>query len=294
MYWGECPDSCVLLYCLAYQVLHGVTYRYSWCACLPVNPDATNGELKTVQNPNNSGHYTRRFSGHIWSSTRQILHGERRAKNVSKRNFYRKTRVLSTIRFCRNPEIYGRAIAQTVSSRLPTAAARVRARVRSCGICGRQSGTGTGFPCQFAFHGVLPQSSSLIRSGWIEQTVAAVPSGLILTPLRMWKKNPAIFETLKGDRTPENVVLHVHCHSCLHYLPLTCSLNVNNALWWNSFTHNHFRMQLNIININSFFCSAVVTLQKYIMPVLYEGSYSETKSGTLFTARLMHVNENLD
>jgi hypothetical protein len=30
----------------------------------------------------------------------------------------------------------GRAIAQVVSRRLPTAAARVRARFRSCGICG--------------------------------------------------------------------------------------------------------------------------------------------------------------
>jgi hypothetical protein len=39
----------------------------------------------------------------------------------------------------------GRAVAQAVSCRLPTAAARVRAQVRSCGICGGQSGTGVGF-----------------------------------------------------------------------------------------------------------------------------------------------------
>jgi hypothetical protein len=36
----------------------------------------------------------------------------------------------------------GRAIAQAVSRRFPTAAAQVRAQVRSCGICGGQSGTG--------------------------------------------------------------------------------------------------------------------------------------------------------
>jgi hypothetical protein len=36
----------------------------------------------------------------------------------------------------------GRAIAQAASRWLPTAAARVRARVRSCEICGGQSGTG--------------------------------------------------------------------------------------------------------------------------------------------------------
>jgi hypothetical protein len=41
---------------------------------------------------------------------------------------------------------YGRAIAQTVSRRLPTAAARVRAQVRSGWICGGQIGSETGFP----------------------------------------------------------------------------------------------------------------------------------------------------
>jgi hypothetical protein len=39
----------------------------------------------------------------------------------------------------------GRAIAQAVSRLLPTAAALVRAQVRSCGICGGQSGTEAGF-----------------------------------------------------------------------------------------------------------------------------------------------------
>jgi hypothetical protein len=39
----------------------------------------------------------------------------------------------------------GRAMAQAVSRRPPTAEARVRSRVSPCGICGGQSGTGTGF-----------------------------------------------------------------------------------------------------------------------------------------------------
>jgi hypothetical protein len=39
----------------------------------------------------------------------------------------------------------GRAIAQAVSHWLPTAAARVRSRVWSSGICGGQSGAGAGF-----------------------------------------------------------------------------------------------------------------------------------------------------
>jgi H+/Cl- antiporter ClcA len=39
----------------------------------------------------------------------------------------------------------GRAIAQAVSRRLPTATAWVRAQVRLCEICGGRSGTGASF-----------------------------------------------------------------------------------------------------------------------------------------------------
>jgi hypothetical protein len=44
-----------------------------------------------------------------------------------------------------NVEMNGRAIAQAISRRLPTSAARVRARVWLYGICGEQSGTSVGF-----------------------------------------------------------------------------------------------------------------------------------------------------
>jgi hypothetical protein len=40
---------------------------------------------------------------------------------------------------------FTRAVAQAVSGRLPITEARVRARVKSCGICGGQSRTGAGF-----------------------------------------------------------------------------------------------------------------------------------------------------
>jgi hypothetical protein len=65
----------------------------------------------------------------------------------------------------------GRTIAQAVSRGLPTAAARVRARVKSCGICGGQRGTGAGFlrvlkfPLPIRIPPIAPQSSSVIW-GW--------------------------------------------------------------------------------------------------------------------------------
>jgi hypothetical protein len=43
------------------------------------------------------------------------------------------------------PLSLGRVIVQAVSRWLPTAAARVRARIWSCGLCGGQSSAGAGF-----------------------------------------------------------------------------------------------------------------------------------------------------
>jgi hypothetical protein len=88
----------------------------------------------------------------------------------------------------------GRAIAQAVSRRLPTAEARVRAKVRSCGICGGQSGTGAGFlrvlrfPLPVLIPPTAPHSSSSSGAGTRGQLVADVPSGLSLTPKQETKK----------------------------------------------------------------------------------------------------------
>jgi hypothetical protein len=63
----------------------------------------------------------------------------------------------------------GRAIAQVVIRQLPTAAARVRALVRSCGICGWQNGTGVSFlrvlqfPLPILVPPATPRSSSITR-----------------------------------------------------------------------------------------------------------------------------------
>jgi hypothetical protein len=70
----------------------------------------------------------------------------------------------------------GRAIAQAVTRRLPTAAARVLAQVRSCGICCRQSGTGVGFlrvlqfPLPILISPTTPHSSTI--RGWYDRPIS--------------------------------------------------------------------------------------------------------------------------
>jgi hypothetical protein len=66
----------------------------------------------------------------------------------------------------------GRAIAQAVGRRLPTAGSRVRTQVGSCGTCGGQSGSGASFlralrfPLPILIPLTAPQSSSSIIRGW--------------------------------------------------------------------------------------------------------------------------------
>jgi hypothetical protein len=79
----------------------------------------------------------------------------------------------------------GRARAQAVSRWFPIAAARVRARVWSSGICGGQNGAGAGFLRVFWFplSVLIPpnsQSSQSPGAGTIGQLVADVPDGLSL------------------------------------------------------------------------------------------------------------------
>jgi hypothetical protein len=83
-----------------------------------------------------------------------------------------------------------------VSRWLPTAAARVRARVWSCAISGGQSGAGADFlrvlrfPLPIFIPPIVPQLLSSIIRGWYNRPVVAVVlSGLSLTPLRIIKNN---------------------------------------------------------------------------------------------------------
>jgi hypothetical protein len=108
--------------------------------------------------------------------------------------------VLPTVQKIKKLKKRCRAIAQAVSRWLPTAEARVRTRVWSCGIWVDKMGLGQvfsqyfGFPCQFSSHQLLHNHHHhhhhhlIIRGCYNKPIVAAVPSGLSLTRLRIIKK----------------------------------------------------------------------------------------------------------
>jgi hypothetical protein len=66
----------------------------------------------------------------------------------------------------------GHATAQAVSHQLPITATRVRAQVRSCGICGGQSGAAADFllvlrfPLPILIPPTAPYSSPIVRGGY--------------------------------------------------------------------------------------------------------------------------------
>jgi hypothetical protein len=101
--------------------------------------------------------------------------------------------------------VHGRAIAQAVSRRLPTAAARVRAQARSCGICGGQSCMGAGFlrvlrfPLPILIPPTAPPHHHLSsEAGTVGQIVADVPSGLSVTPNHETKrKSVYVYKIIK-------------------------------------------------------------------------------------------------
>jgi hypothetical protein len=90
----------------------------------------------------------------------------------------------------------GRALAQVVSHRFPTAAARVRAQVTSCGICGGQSDTGACFLRVLLFPlpvtpPIDPHSSpSIIIRGLYSRPFSGLSnSGLVSTPTQETEKS---------------------------------------------------------------------------------------------------------
>jgi hypothetical protein len=105
----------------------------------------------------------------------------------------------------------GRVIAQADIRRLPMAAARVRAQVSSCEICGWQSGTGAGFlrvlrfPLPILIPPTAPHSSSIIR-GWYNRPVSGRRTKWTQShpTLRKLKKNIHDVEGILGNTTVWN------------------------------------------------------------------------------------------
>jgi hypothetical protein len=96
---------------------------------------------------------------------------------------------------------HGCAVAPAVSRRLPAAAARVRARVKSCGICGGHSGTGAGFlpvlrfPLPLIHSTNCSQSSPSITHCWYNKPINdRSNSGLGSTPAKKTYKNISTFQ----------------------------------------------------------------------------------------------------
>jgi hypothetical protein len=133
-------------------------------------------------------------------------------------------------------------LAQAVSRRLPTAAARVRAQVRSCGICGGQSGTGADFlrvlriplpiliPPLFHIHHLSSGASK------IGQLVADVPSGLSLTPPQEPQCTCNSFTTQPcTERLPceksflQNPKFHERVHTRAWHLTQSCARSIQSA-----------------------------------------------------------------
>jgi hypothetical protein len=96
---------------------------------------------------------------------------------------------------CRQKKV-SHAMAQAVRYQLSTAVVPVRAQVRSCGICGEQSGIGAGFVriIRFPLPILIPTVSHSSGTGIIgRQIVAGVPRGLSLTPPQETKEKRDIF-----------------------------------------------------------------------------------------------------
>jgi hypothetical protein len=132
--------------------------------------------------------------------------------------------ITDKIWMCTLRTLKGRAIAQAVSRWLSIAAARVRARAWSSGICGGQSCTGAGllrvlrFPLPILIRPTAPLSSPIIRGWYSRSVVADVRSGLSLTPLQ----------------TTEKLLLQfpVHCSLASYHLTLYVVLLPNIVVKW--------------------------------------------------------------
>jgi hypothetical protein len=144
-----------------------------------------------------------------------------------------------------------RAVAQTVSRWLPTAAARVHTRVWSCGICGGQSGTGAGFlrvlrfPLPIFIPPISPQSRSPIIRGWYNRPVVAAVSKVpphklkkkpVHTPVTVtqWSKSWTVLARLDAGIVGSNPTrgMHVYMYVYVYSVFVLSCVGTGLAMSW--------------------------------------------------------------
>jgi hypothetical protein len=137
----------------------------------------------------------------------------------------------------RNRWIYatllGRAMAQEVSRRPLTSEARVRSRVSQCGICGGQSGIGTGFrpstsvfPCQFhstgaPLHGKTKEKNLSSSSQGCTISFKASAAG----PFKKYIRYPVAGKSSSYPHT-----LYMNLHIDIHVSKVASSLQVFDSI----------------------------------------------------------------
>jgi hypothetical protein len=157
----------------------------------------------------------------------------------------------------------GRAIAQAASRRLPTSATRVRAHIRSCGICGGQSSTGAGFfqvlrfPLPILIPPTAPHSSSSNIRGWYNRPISGRRTKWTLShPIpRNLKKNYTFLRSI-GKPLPDFTTSHTR----KYYPP------------WSSLREPQIQQFFLYFRFPSFICFMILTFSSasvLVRPSLY-------------------------
>jgi hypothetical protein len=135
----------------------------------------------------------------------------------------------------------GRAMAQAVSRRSLTEEARVLSRVNACGICGGQSGTGTGFSpsCGFSPVNFIPpvlhyqekrKKLIIFITGLHNKPQASVSSAA--GPFHHKKNLPAFHWIWTTGQQISHFHQHIYRLCCvLNYVTSLHSLASNSMLW---------------------------------------------------------------
>jgi hypothetical protein len=144
----------------------------------------------------------------------------------------------------------GLAIAQAVSHRLPTAAAQVWFQVRSCGICGGQSGTVAGFlrvlrfPLPILIPPTTPHSSSIIRDWYKSPNIGWRTKWTQSHPTPRQKKNYCAFTTKYLWILFLHVLLNATPAEALFSLPLQHKTSNKLLILWIILIYCLFLIQL--------------------------------------------------